>query len=69
MKRLGYKQVVEWLAYNDDNSWLKDMGVWQAYCYPSIVASMVIDLYEVSIQKLGVDIKSFIEKKKYKLTI
>jgi hypothetical protein len=52
MKRPGYREAVEWIAYNDDTYWLDD-----AEPIICVTAGMVRDLYGVDEVRLIADLR------------
>jgi hypothetical protein len=52
MKRASYKTAVEWMAYNDDTTWLdEDEPI------ISVSAALVRDIFEVDDAKLFKDLR------------
>ncbi len=51
MNRPGYREAVQWLAYNDDCYWLLNDII-------SVPAAMVRDLWDVSTEKLIKDLRA-----------
>jgi hypothetical protein len=58
MKYPGYREAIRWLAYNDDNEWLKDDEP-----TVSVTAAMVCDLFAVEECKLIHDLHEAIAKR------
>lgn len=59
MKRPGYREAILWIALNDDTEWLFDERP-----IPSVTASLVADLFAVSIEKVCGDLMKAVEKEK-----
>lgn len=60
MRRPGYREAVQWLALNDDCSWLNDCDQWGPVI--SMTAGMVRDLFDVDEQRLFKDLRREIAK-------
>ena len=57
MKRPSYRDAVDWLAQNDDNTeWPESIDL------PTVAASLVRDIFDVTDEKLAADIKRRIKK-------
>ncbi len=56
MKRASYRDAINWIAYNDDTTWLDDVLGDGKIC-PSVTASLVADLFDVTPEKLIKDLR------------
>lgn len=52
MKRPGYRDAINWLAFNDDTEWTQDERP-----IPSVTACLVADLFEVEVDKVTKDLR------------
>lgn len=57
MKRASYRDAIHWLAHNDDNEWIDD-----EYGSPSVTATLIADLFDVTVEKVTADIKRQLKK-------
>ena len=57
MKRASYREAIFWIANNDDTDWLDDQSPML-----SVTASLVMDLFAVSEERLIADIRREIKK-------
>lgn len=59
IKRMGYKEALDWLLLNDDNEWLIDVE----YGSPSVAACLVADIYQGGdTEKVTADLKKKVDK-------
>lgn len=58
MKRPGYREAIEWIAYNDDCTWLNDDEP-----IISVTAAMVRDLFGVTEAKLFSDLRQSVSRR------
>jgi hypothetical protein len=57
MKRLGYREAIDWIACNDDTYWTADLDP-----IPSVTAVMVAHLFGVDVDKVRVDIAKMVDR-------
>ncbi len=66
MKRASYRDAINWMAYNDDTTWLDARSRHQIYPRAtvheqkpilSVTASLVADLFDVTPEKLIKDLQ------------
>jgi hypothetical protein len=64
MKRPGYREAIDWIAYNDDTEWLKpnDWNNNGADLSPSVTACLVADLFGVDTDRVTADLKRKLAK-------
>lgn len=57
MAKMGYFASIRWLANNDDTDWVFD----EDPC-PSVTASLIADIFDVSIEKVTKNLRNELNK-------
>lgn len=55
--RMGYRQSLKWILYNDDTEFLEDEEP-----IPSVTVAFLADVFDVSLDKILTDLKKLKEK-------
>ncbi len=55
MSRPSYKRAIQWLANNDDTSWVD--GETEVDRYPSVTAALVVDLFDKTEEQVRNDVR------------
>lgn len=56
MKRAGYRDAIQWLADNDDNSWVEPCQEYESMESPSVSACLVADLFGIDTNRVRDDL-------------